>query len=116
MRSRRGLTLLEALVAVAVLSIGVVALERLLVRSVAGVGADAVATRAMVAAQALLAEAALAPPEPGHVAGTRPDGLHFERDVWRTPHPRLREVRVRVYGDEAGTACELVELVRVPSA
>jgi len=43
----------------------------------------------------------------------RPDGLHFERDVWRTPHPRLREVRVRVYGDQAGTACELVELVRV---
>jgi prepilin-type N-terminal cleavage/methylation domain-containing protein len=116
MSARRGLTLLEALVAVAVLSVGVVALERLLARSVAGVGADALATRAMVAAQAMLAEAVLAPPEPGHIAGTRPDGLHFERDVWRTPHPRLREVRVRVYGDQAGSACELVELVRVPAA
>jgi len=116
MRSRRGLTLLEALVAVAVLAIGVVALQRLLVRSVAGVGADAAATRAMAAAQALLAEATLAPPEPGHVDGTRPGGLRFERDVWQTPHPRLREVRVRVHAEGAGTACELVELIRVPPA
>jgi len=115
-RSRRGVTLLEVLVAVAVLAVGVVALERLLARSVGAVTADAEASRAMVVARALLAETALRPPEPGHVEGTRPDGLRFERDVWRTAHPLLREVHIRVQGDSAGSSCELVELVRVPAA
>jgi pimeloyl-ACP methyl ester carboxylesterase len=40
----------------------------------------------------------------------------LERDVRRTLHPALREVRVRVYPEAGGTACELVEMVRVPPA
>ena len=106
----RGLTLLE--VAVAVLSIGVVALERLVGRSVATVADDARLTRAMLAARALLAEAALAVPEPGFDEGER-DGLRFTREVRATPHPALREVRVRVgNGPRDPAACELVEMIR----
>jgi len=111
----RGFTLLEVLVAVAILALGVTALERLVVRSVATVAADGDASRAMLVARALLADAETRPPEPGHAHGTRPDGLRFARDVARTPHPALREVRVRVWSDTPGSACELVELVRVPS-
>ena len=111
---RRGFTLVEVLVAVAVLALGVTALQRLVVRSVATVAADADATRTMLLARALLAEAELRPPEPGHADGVRPGGLRFARDVLRTAHPALREVRVQVWSDAPGSACELVELVRVP--
>jgi type II secretion system protein I len=116
----RGLTLLEVLVALVVLATGIVALQRLLAGSVAGVAGDVRLTRAMLLARTMLAEAELRPPEPGRVAGDlagRPGGagLRFEREVTRTPHDGLREVRVRVYGDpDGGDACELVELVRVP--
>jgi len=113
---RRGVTLLEVLVAVAVLAVGIVALQRLLVGSVVAVAADRDATRAMAAARAVLAEATLRLPEPGRIEGVRADGLRFEREVRPTVHPRLREVRVRVHGDAAGTSCELVELIRVPPA
>jgi prepilin-type N-terminal cleavage/methylation domain-containing protein len=114
--SRRAFTLLEAVVALAVLAIGVVALERLLVRSIAGVAADVAASRAMMSARAVLTEAELRPPEPGHAVGTDPDGLRFERDVVRTAHPGLREVTVRVQPADGGPPCELVELIRVPAA
>ena len=106
MRRRDGLTLLEVVVAVAVLSIGVVALERLVCRSVATIADDARLTRAMLAAQALLAEAAHAAPEAGLDEGER-DGLRFTREVRPTAHPDLREVRVRV------EECELAEVLRV---
>lgn len=116
MRGRRGLTLLEVLVALVILAVGVTALQRLLARSIATVAADAATTRALLLAQALLADAESRPPEPGHSEGVRPDGLHFERDVRRTLHPALREVRVRVYPEAGGNACELVEMIRVPPA
>jgi general secretion pathway protein I len=113
--SRRGFTLVEVLVALSVLAVGVTAVQRLTARSIATVDADARASRAMLLARTLLAEAVLTPPEPGHAAGERDGGLHFERDVARTPHPALREVRVRVSWRD-GSACELVELVRVPTS
>ena len=123
MHGRRGMTLLETLVAVAVLATGVLAVQRLAQLSVAGIAVDADLTRAMLVARALLAETALALPEPGHTAGDLsgrgPEavGLRFERDVRPTPHPGLREVRVRVFrADRPGDACELVEIVRVPTA
>ena len=116
MRRRRGITLLEVLVALVILAVGVTALQRLLARSVATVTADGRTTRAMLLAQALLAEAEVQPPEPGRSDGVRPGGLRFEREVRRTLHPALREVRVRVYPEAGGTACELVEMIRVPPA
>ena len=113
MRRARGLTLLEVVVAIAVLSIGVVALERLIGRSVATIADDARLTRAMLAARALLAETTLAAPEPGFDEGTR-DGVRFTREVRSTPHPALREVRVSVGdGPRDRGACELVEVIRV---
>src|SRR5262249_2924328 len=91
-RDRRGLALLEVLVGLAVLAIGVTAVQRLFSRSVAAVASDAEAGRAMALARALLAEAEVSPPEPGHTEGQRADGLRYQRDVRRTPHPGLREV------------------------
>jgi prepilin-type N-terminal cleavage/methylation domain-containing protein len=114
--SRRAFTLLEAVVALAVLAIGVVALERLLVRSIAGVGADVAASRAMMSARALLTEAEVRAPETGHTAGVDAGGLRFERDVLPTAHPGLRAVTVRVHPADGGPPCELVELIRVPAA
>jgi prepilin-type N-terminal cleavage/methylation domain-containing protein len=114
MAGRRGVSLLEVLVALVVLAVGVGALQRLLAQSVATIDADARLGRAALVARTLLAEAALAPPEPGHEAGTHAaSGLAFEREVTRTPHPGLREVRVRVAAAADGRACELVELIRV---
>ena len=115
MKRARGMTLVEVLVAVAVLAVGVTAVQRLLVRGVGTVAADAERTRALVVARALLAEAELHPPEPGHRDDARADGLRVERDVRRTAHPLLREIRIRVSAG-GGAACELVELVRVPPA
>lgn len=113
MRGTRGLTLLEVVVAVAVLAVGAVALQRLVARSVATIADDARLTRAMLAARAVLAETAVAVPQPGLDEGTR-DGLRFEREVRPTPHPALREVRVRVGdGPRDRGACELVEVMRV---
>jgi type II secretion system protein I len=116
MTRARGFTLLEALVALAVLAIGVTAAERLVVRSVVTVSTDADLTRALLAARAVLAEAAVRVPEPGRSEGTRPGGLHVEREVRATAYPRLREIRVRVRPERGGPACELLELVRVPPA
>jgi type II secretion system protein I len=113
MRRQRGLTLLEVLVAIVVLAVGVTAMQRLLARSVRGIDTDVRVSRAMVAARALLAEAALETPEPGVVGGER-DGLRYRRDVRRTAHPALREVRVRVTASDDAT-CELVEVIRVPA-
>ena len=129
-RSSRGLGLLEVLVALVVLAVGVTALQRLVTRSVGTLGEDLRLTRAMLAAQTLLtefrqaalvpayglAEAALAPPEPGETSGSTPDGLRFERAVARTPHPALREIRVRVWPDAGAAPCELLEVVHVPPA
>jgi len=108
---RAGFTLLEVLVAIAVLAIGVAALQRLLVRSIASVAQDAQVTRAMFVARGLLAEAAAAPPDLGLAAGVRAD-LGWEREVTAAGHPALREVRVRVRWDD-GPGVQLVEVVRV---
>jgi type II secretion system protein I len=110
------MTLLEVLVALAVLATGVVGLERLLAASVAAVAADARLTRGMLAARALLAEAAVGVPPLGSAAGevAATPGLRWERDVTATPHSALRQVRVRVSWAEGREACELVEVIRVP--
>ncbi len=113
-RASRGTTLLEVVVAVAVLATGIVALDRLVVRCTAGVAADVWLTHAMLRDRALLADAAVHAPQLGHAEGAVPGepGVRWARDVASTPHPALREVRVRVTG--AGEAVELVELIRVP--
>ena len=117
MRSRgtAGLTLVEAVVAVAVVATGTIAAERLLARSARTVAVERAATRAQLAAQSLLAEARVGPLPLGTVGGTTADGVVFEREVRPTDHPALREVRVRTrIGADGGTGCELVEVLRAP--
>lgn len=112
---RRGFTLLEVAVAVAVLATAGVALERLVVQSVRTVDADAMRARTLLAARARLAEAALTPPPAGVATWTEPDGVRTTRTVSATAHPALREVRVRA-DDGAGRAVsEVVELVYAPA-
>jgi Tfp pilus assembly protein PilV len=114
-RSALGFTLVEAVVALAVVATGAVAAERLLARSARTVAAERAATRAQLAAQGLLAEARMGPLPLGTVAGTTTDGVAFEREVRPTGHPALREVRVRTRaGTAAGAGCELVEVLRAP--
>jgi prepilin-type N-terminal cleavage/methylation domain-containing protein len=112
-RGTRGLTLLEVVVATAIVAIGVVALERLVVQSTATLAADVETSRALLAAQAVLAEAVVVPPEPGRATLERA-GLRVARDVEPTAHPALRQVRVRAWG-AAGAPVELLEVVRVPA-
>ncbi len=109
-----GFGLVEALLALVVVAVGVTALQRLVTRSVATLGEDLRLTRAMLAAQALLADATLAPPEPGESGGATLEGLRFERVVRRAPHPALLEVRVRVWPDDGAAPCELWEVIGVP--
>jgi general secretion pathway protein I len=115
MTARRGFTLVEAVVAVAVLASAGVALQRLVVRSFGTVEHDARRARTLVVARALVAEAAIRPPAGGRDAGERPDDLRWVREVRPTPDPHLREVRVRVESRDGGDGAELVELVYVPS-
>jgi type II secretion system protein I len=114
-RAAAGFTLVEAIVALAIVATGVVAAERVLVRSTQSAAAAQAATRAQLAAQSLLAEARLGPLPLGTIAGSDAAGIAFEREVRATDHPGLREVRVRTHaGAGAGGSCELVEILRVP--
>ena len=104
-RRGAGFGLLEAVLALVVVAVGVTALQRLVTRSVSTLGEDL-----------RLGHAVLDPPEPGTTSGTTSDGLRFEREVRRTPHPALREVRVRVWPDAGAAPCELWEVIGVPPA
>jgi len=116
-RSHRGFTLVEALVALAVVAVGALAGERLLARSARTVAAEQAAGRAQLAAQTVLAEARHEPLPLGTTAGTTEAGVRFEREVRATAHPALREIHVRTQaGTGAGESCELVEVVRAPLA
>ena len=116
-RSPAGFTVVEAIVALAIVATGVVAVERLLMRSTRTVVAEGAATRAQLAAQRLLAEARLGPLPLGTAEGTDAAGIAFEREVRATEHPGLREVRVRTQaGTDPGASCALVEILRAPIA
>ena len=108
MTGRRGLTLLEVLVALVVLATAGVALQRLVVASTAGIADDARLTRAMLMAQRLLAEAADDVPAPGleegdlATRGSEGRGLRFQREVRPTPeqgrlHGRKLERRLPAF-------------------
>lgn len=106
-----GFTLLEVLVAVAVLGLALVSLLGLHVRNLALIDRDLRITEATMLARALMTEAEVEPfPDIGltngdfeeRYPGRFPD-LRWERDVLPppVPVPDVREVRVRVFrGDE----------------
>ncbi len=120
---KRGFTLLEVLVAVAILGTTLVALQQVLGASSRGIAAEMRLTRAMLLARTLLSEATLSPPPPGHLEGALDGrgamgaGLRFSRDVTTGPLPSLRTVDVRVFWNPtAARVCELVEVIRAPAS
>lgn len=104
----RGFSLLEVLVAVAVLGLALVSLLGLHVRNIDLIARDQRVTQATLLARALMTEVETGPfPELGALDGDfeldypdRYPGLRWEREVLTTPIPNVREVRVRVFHGE----------------
>ena len=105
----RGFTLLEVLVAVAVLGLALVSLLGLHVRNIDLIARDERVTEATMLARGLMAEVDAGPfPDLGLTEGDfeedypeRYPDLRWEREVGTTPVPDVREVRVRVFRGEA---------------
>ena len=112
--TRRGFTLVEVAVAVAVLATAGVALQRLLGQSLRTIDSDVARARTLVAARARLAEASLRPPAIGRESWTDGDGIRTTRVVEATAHPSLLQVTVRAETERAGDGSELIELVYAP--
>jgi general secretion pathway protein I len=120
--SARGFTLLEVLVAVAVLGLALVSLLGLHVRNIDLIARDARITEATMLARGLMAEVDAGPfPELGLSDGDfeldypeRYPGVRWEREVVTTPVPDVREVRVRVFRgeEESGDDVTLTYYVR----
>jgi general secretion pathway protein I len=103
-----GFTLLEVLVAVAVLGLALVSLLGLHVRNIDLIARDQRVTEATLLARALMTEVEAGPfPDLGAESGDfevdypdRYPDLRWEREVGTTPVPNVREVRVRVFRGE----------------
>ena len=107
-RAARGFTLLEVLVAVAVLGLALVSLLALHVRNIDLIARDQRVTEATMLARGLMAEVDAGPfPDLGvtdgdfelDYPGRYPD-LRWEQEVVTAPVPDIREVRVRVFHGE----------------
>ena len=104
----RGFTLLEVLVAVAVLGFALVSLLGLHVRNIDLIARDERVTAATLLARALMTEVEIGPfPDLGATDGDfeldypdRYPDLRWEREVLTTPVPNVREVRMRVFRGE----------------
>lgn len=117
-----GFTLLEVLVAVAVLGLALVSLLSLHVRNIDLIGRDRRVTEATLLARGLMSEVESGPfPDLGVESGDfeldypeRYPDLRWEREVTPTPVPNVREVRVRVFRgeEESGDDVTLTYYVR----
>lgn len=117
-----GFTLLEVLVAVAVLGLAMVSLLGLHVRNIALIDRDQRVTEATLLARGLMTEVEVAPfPEIGVSSGDfeerypeRYPDVRWEQEVLPTPLADLREIRVRVFRgvEESGDDVSLVYYVR----
>jgi general secretion pathway protein I len=118
----RGFTLLEVLVAVAVLGMALVSLLALHVRNIDLIARDQRVTEATLLARDIMTDVEAGPfPDLGLTEGDfeeeYPDrfpGLRWEREVTPAPVPGVREVRVRVFRgeQESGDDVTLVYYVR----
>lgn len=117
-----GFTLLEVLVAVAVLGLALVSLVGLHVRNIALIERDERVTEATLLARALMTQVEVEPfPDIGVTRGDfeewypeRYPDLRWRREVLPTPLADVREVRVRVARglEESGDDVALVYFVR----
>jgi general secretion pathway protein I len=117
-----GFTLLEVLVAVAVLGLALVSLLGLHVRNIDLIARDERVTAATMLARTLMTEVETGPfPDLAVTAGDfeldypgRYPELRWEREVTTTPVPYVREVRVRVFRgeEESGDDVSLYYYVR----
>lgn len=119
----RGFTLLEVLVAVAILGVALVSLLGLHVRNLALLARDQRVTTATLLAQGLMAEVEARPlPDLGLERGDfeerhpeRFPDFGWEREVLRLPYPGVHEVRIRVFqGDGAVPSADDVVLTYYP--
>jgi general secretion pathway protein I len=119
---RRGFTLLEVLVAVAVLGLALVSLLALHVRNIDLIARDERITQSTLLARGVMAEIAAGPfPELGVTSGDfeldypeRFPDLKWETEVSPGPVPLIREIRVRVFRgqEESGDDVTLTYFVR----
>lgn len=115
-RREAGFTLLEVLVAVAVLGLALVSLLGLHVRNLALVERDQRVSEATLLARTLMTEVEIEPlPEVGATSGDfeerypeRYPDLRWEREVLPTPFADLREVRIRVFRGERESGDDVI--------
>lgn len=117
LRREGGFTLLEVVVAMAVLAIAFTAMLGLHVRSLNLVARERAYTRALLLARTMVTETELgAMPEIGISGGDFEErhpgqytGFRWEREVVGTPLPDTREIRIRVVPKEyPGAVAQLV--------
>ena len=124
-RKDRGFTLLEVLVAIAVIATALVSLLGLHGRNIQIIAGDQRLSRATLLAQGTMTQALVAEifPDPAQSRGdfANDPEFHWEIEILRGPTRELeelvREVRVRVYWDGGeDDAVKLVTLIRKPDA
>ncbi len=99
---RRGFTLIEVLVSLAIVAYAMIGLLGLQNRNLTIIGRDQQMTRATLLARKFIAQMEIVEkfPDLGFSSGEMEEGYLYEREVNETPLPDVREVRVRIIFDE----------------